>query len=141
LPPGTSKFNKIEHRLWAQVTSNWRDQPLTSCEVIVNLIGATTTRTGLSVHAELDEGTYPRGIKVTDSEMAAIRPRFDLTSSTVTGIARCARPGRDDNKVTTPLLFLGGCLRLARRSWGSWFAAGLESVRTPTVRHLSNWMK
>jgi hypothetical protein len=76
-PPGTSKFNKIEHRLWAQVTSNWRSQPLTSREVMVNLIGATTTRTGLSVHAELDEGTYPRGIKVTDSEMAAIRPRFE----------------------------------------------------------------
>jgi len=76
-PPGTSKFNKIEHRLWAQVTSNWRSQPLTSREVVVNLIGATTTRTGLSVHAELDEGTYPKGIKVADSEMAAIRPRLD----------------------------------------------------------------
>ena len=76
-PPGTSKFNKIEHRLWAQVTSNWRGQPLTSREVIVNLIGATTTRTGLSVHAELDEGTYPRGVKITDSEMAAIGPRLE----------------------------------------------------------------
>jgi hypothetical protein len=76
-PPGTSKFNKIEHRLWAQVTSNWRGQPLTSREVVVNLIGATTTRTGLSVHAELDEGTYPKGIKVTDSEMAAIGPHLE----------------------------------------------------------------
>lgn len=77
-PPGTSKFNKIEHRLWAQVTSNWRGQPLTSREVVVNLIGATTTtRTGLSVHAELDEGTCPKGIKVTDSEMAAIGPHLE----------------------------------------------------------------
>jgi hypothetical protein len=76
-PPGTSKWNKIEHRLWSQVTSNWRGQPLTSREVIVNLIGATTTRTGLSVHAELDEGSYPSGIKVPDEELAAIRPRLE----------------------------------------------------------------
>jgi len=76
-PPGTSKFNKIEHRLWSQVTSNWRGQPLTSREVVVNLIGATTTRTGLRVHAELDEGSYPSGIKVTDEEMAALRPRLE----------------------------------------------------------------
>ncbi|MHB1555505.1 MAG: ISAzo13 family transposase [Acidimicrobiales bacterium] len=76
-PPGTSKFNKIEHRLWAQVTSNWRGQPLISREVVVNLIGATTTRTGLSVHAELDEGTYPKGIKVSDSQMAAIGPQLE----------------------------------------------------------------
>ncbi len=76
-PPGTSKFNKIEHRLWSQVTSNWRGQPLTSREVVVNLIGATTTRTGLTVHAELDEGTYPSGIKISDDELAAISPRLE----------------------------------------------------------------
>ena len=75
-PPGTSKFNKIEHRLWSQVTSNWRGQPLTSREVVVNLIGATTTRTGLSVHAELDDRVYPAGIKVPPQDMAAIRPRL-----------------------------------------------------------------
>jgi Rhodopirellula transposase DDE domain len=72
-PPGTSKWNKIEHRLWSQVTSNWRGQPLTSRQVAVDLIGATTTRTGLTVHAELDEGSYPSGIKVADEEMASIR--------------------------------------------------------------------
>lgn len=72
-PPGTSKFNKIEHRLWSQVTSNWRGQPLTSREVVVSLIGATTTRTGLSVHAELDEASYPAGIKVSDDQMADVR--------------------------------------------------------------------
>ena len=76
-PPGTSKFNKIEHRLWSQVTSNWRGQPLTSREVIVSLIGATTTRTGLSVHAELDQASYPNGVKVSDTEMAAVRQRLE----------------------------------------------------------------
>lgn len=75
-PPGTSKWNKIEHRLWSQVTSNWRGQPLTSREVAVNLIGATSTSTGLTVHAELDEGTYPSGIRVTDQEMRALRPQL-----------------------------------------------------------------
>lgn len=69
--------NKIEHRLWSQVTSNWRGQPLISRAAIVNLIGATTTRTGLSMHAELDDRTYPRGIKISDEEMAAIRPRLE----------------------------------------------------------------
>ena len=72
-PPGTSKFNKIEHRLWSQVTSNWRGQPLTSREVVVSLIGATTTRTGLSVHAELDEASYPSGVKVSNEVMADVR--------------------------------------------------------------------
>ena len=76
-PPGTSKFNKIEHRLWSQVTSNWRGQPLTSREVVVNLIGATTTRTGLSVHAELDDRAYPAGIKVPAQDLAAIEPRLE----------------------------------------------------------------
>jgi hypothetical protein len=73
-PPGTSKWNKIEHRLFAMITSNWRGQPLASHEVVVNLIGATTSRTGLRVHAELDGGTYPKGVKVPDRTMTAIRP-------------------------------------------------------------------
>ena len=68
---------KIEHRLWSQVTSNWRGQPLTSREVVVSLIGATTTRTGLSVHAELDQGTYPSGVKISDEQMAALRPQLE----------------------------------------------------------------
>lgn len=72
-PPGTSKWNKIEHRLWSQVTSNWRGRPLTSRQVVVELIGATTTRTGLTVHAQLDENSYPNGIKVPDEVMATIR--------------------------------------------------------------------
>ena len=68
-PPGTSKWNKIEHRLFSQISMNWRGQPLTSHEVIVNLIAGTTTRTGLTVTAELDETIYPKGIKITDREM------------------------------------------------------------------------
>lgn len=71
-PPGTSKWNKIEHRLFSFITQNWRGQPLVSHEVIVNLIAATTTETGLRVQAQLDTASYPPGRKVTDAEMAAL---------------------------------------------------------------------
>jgi hypothetical protein len=71
-PPGTSKWNKIEHRLFSHITMNWRGRPLTSHEVVVNSIAATTTRTGLTVHAELDPGSYPAGEKVSDAEMDAL---------------------------------------------------------------------
>lgn len=72
LPPGTSKWNRIEHRLFSHISMNWRGRPLTSHEVVVDLIGATTTRTGLKVHAELDRGSYPKGTKVTDDELNAV---------------------------------------------------------------------
>ena len=72
-PPGTSKWNKIEHRLFSHISMNWRGKPLISHEVIVNLIAATTTRKGLKVRAELDKTLYPKGIKVTDEEFDAIR--------------------------------------------------------------------
>jgi transposase len=72
LPPGTSKWNKIEHRLFAHISMNWRGRPLTSHEVVVELIGATTTKAGLTVHAERDAGTYPLQVKVSDQEIAAI---------------------------------------------------------------------
>jgi hypothetical protein len=71
-PPGTSKWNKIEHRLFSHITMNWRGRPLTSHEVIVNTIAATTTRTGLTVRAGLDPGSYPEGVKVSDEQMAAL---------------------------------------------------------------------
>jgi hypothetical protein len=64
LPPGTSKWNKIEHRLFSFIRQNWRGKPLVSYQVIVNLIAATTTRTGLRVRAEIDPGKYPKGVKV-----------------------------------------------------------------------------
>jgi transposase len=73
LPPGTSKWNKIEHRLFAHISLNWRGRPLVSHEVVVNLIGATTTRTGLWGRAELDQGAYPTKIKVSDEQLAAVR--------------------------------------------------------------------
>jgi transposase len=71
-PPGTSKWNRIEHRLFSHITMNWRGRPLTSHEVIVNTIAATTTRTGLTVRAELDPGSYDTGVKVSDEQMAGL---------------------------------------------------------------------
>jgi transposase len=71
-PPGTSKWNKIEHRLFSQISANWRGRPLASHEVVVELIGATRTRSGLRVQAELDAGRYPLGVKVSDRELAAV---------------------------------------------------------------------
>jgi hypothetical protein len=72
LPPGTSKWNKIEHRLFSFITQNWRARPLVSYQTIVQLIAATTTDTGLKVQCEIDTNTYPAGIKVTDAEMDSI---------------------------------------------------------------------
>jgi hypothetical protein len=72
LPPGTSKWNKIEHRLFSFISQNWRAKPLVSYRVIVELISATTTKTGLTVRCQLDTGQYPSGIVVSDAEMAAL---------------------------------------------------------------------
>lgn len=72
LPPGTSKWNKIEHRLFSHITMNWRGRPLVSHEVIVESIAATTTRTGLKIQAGLDRSMYPKSLKVTDEELAEI---------------------------------------------------------------------
>lgn len=72
LPPGTSKWNKIEHRLFSFISLNWRGKPLTSHEVILQLIAGTTNRKGLSVHAELDTKTYPLGTKISDKELAGL---------------------------------------------------------------------
>lgn len=77
LPPGTSKWNKIEHRLFSFITQNWRGKPLVTHQVIVNLIGATTTKTGLKVKCGIDETIYPKGRKVTDAELAAVNIRRD----------------------------------------------------------------
>jgi transposase len=77
LPPGTSKWNKIEHRLFSYISQNWRGKPLISYEVIVNLIAGTTTQTGLLVHSELDTSQYPAGLKVSDKEIAAVALRPD----------------------------------------------------------------
>jgi Rhodopirellula transposase DDE domain len=101
LPPGTSKWNKIEHRLFSFISQNWRAKPLVSYRVIVELISATTTKTGLTVRCELDTGQYPSGIVVSDAEMAALNT--NVPGSTASGttpshqvlIAQTARLFRD----------------------------------------------
>ena len=76
-PPGTSKWNKIEHRMFCHITQNWRGRPLTSRLAIVELIAATTTKTGLTVRCELDTNAYSKGIKVSDAEMANLNIKGD----------------------------------------------------------------
>ena len=76
-PPGTSKWNKIEHRMFCHITENWRGRPLVSHEVVVNLIGATTTKGGLAIRSELDEGHYPTGRHVSDEQMDTLSIKRD----------------------------------------------------------------
>ena len=73
LPPGTSKWNKIEHQLFSFISQNWRGKPLLDRATVVNLIASTTTTTGLKVHAYLDTNEYPAKIKVSDEEMASVK--------------------------------------------------------------------
>ena len=116
LPPtaGTSKWNRIEHRMFCHITMNWRGRPLTSHEVIVESIAATTTRTGLSVHAELDTGHYPTGVEVSDTAMNALPiTRHDFhgdwnytlhpMNDQVPGLRDAPRP-ESDGPVSTGLL-------------------------------------
>ena len=77
LPPGTSKWNKIEHRLFSFISQNWRGKPLVSHQVIVDLIAATTTKMGLKVRAEIDSNHYPSGVKVSDQQFAALNIERD----------------------------------------------------------------
>lgn len=77
LPPGTSKWNRIEHRLFSYITMNWRGKPLVSLETIINLIGATTTSTGLEVYTRLDQGIYPAKIKISDAELKTVNLHRD----------------------------------------------------------------
>jgi len=72
LPPGTSKWNRIEHKLFSFISMNWRAEPLVSYRVIVSLIGATTTKTGLTVRCELDDAKYPKGIAISDQQIEAL---------------------------------------------------------------------
>ncbi len=71
-PPGTSKWNKVEHRMFSFVSLNWRGKPLESLEVIINLISATTTNTGLKVYAQLDDRVYEKGVEVSDEQLDAV---------------------------------------------------------------------
>ena len=84
-PPGTSKWNKIEHRMFSFVSLNWCGKPLESLEVIINLISATTTSTGLKVYARLDDRVYEKGVEVTDEQLAAVnitRDAFHASGTT-----------------------------------------------------------
>ena len=76
-PPGTSKWNKIEHRMFCHITQNWRATPLTSRLAVVELIANTTTKAGLTIRCELDTNTYPKGIKVSEEQMAALNLKGD----------------------------------------------------------------
>jgi len=76
-PPGTSKWNKIEHRMFCHITQNWRGKPLVSHEAMVSLIGGTTTRKGLKIEAQLDENQYETGIKISDKELAGLNLERD----------------------------------------------------------------
>ena len=76
-PPGTSKWNKIEHRMFCHITQNWRGRPLTDHATIIDLIAATTTTTGLKVEAVLDTMVYEKGIKIRDAEMKRLKIRGD----------------------------------------------------------------
>ena len=76
-PPGTSKWNKIEHRLFCHITQTWRGKPLTCRETVVELIASTTTTGGLTVQCELDTRDYPKGLKVSDAELAALNIKGD----------------------------------------------------------------
>ena len=93
LPPGTSKWNKIEHRLFSHISMNWRGRPLTSHEVIVETIAATTTNTGLTVRAELDQATYPTGVKIPDAQMKALENQRILTRHDFHGEWNYRAPG------------------------------------------------
>jgi len=100
LPPGTSKWNKIEHRLFSFITMNWKAQPLISYRVIVDLISATTTKTGLTVRCELDRNAYPKGIVVSDREIAeinitrdAFHGEWNYTISPIRKSVRAVIPG------------------------------------------------
>jgi hypothetical protein len=95
LPPGTSKWNKIEHRLFSYISRNWRAKPLVSYRTIVELIGATTTKTGLAVRCELDHRAYPRGISVSDADMDALNIHRDPFHGEWNYTIKPQKPGND----------------------------------------------
>ena len=90
-PPGTSKWNKIEHRMFCHITENWRGRPLVSREVVVNLIGHTTTQSGLAIRSELDENSYPTGQPVTAEQMESLSLKRDSFTGTGTTVLRRER--------------------------------------------------
>jgi len=96
-PPGTSKWNKIEHRMFCHITQTWRGKPLVNRVAVVDLIAATTTKTGLTVQCELDEKSYAKGIKVTDAEMATLNIESDPWHPEWNYTIKPRPPGRSGN--------------------------------------------
>jgi hypothetical protein len=137
LPPGTSRWNRIEHRLCSAISMNWRGRPLVSHEVIVELIGATTTRTGLRVRAELDRGRYPLGVKVGDAELAAVPlARHQFHGEWNYTIQPAAEPAHLENVAVDPSSS-GCCARTGR-----WLRSPARHRRrgdTASIRPTSRW--
>jgi hypothetical protein len=106
LPPGTSKWNKIEHRMFCHITRNWRGRPLESLEVVVNLIASTTTTKGLRVRAALDTDEYPTGIKIDDATMASLRL---IPNTMATGTTRSLRAKRIESTSSLASTRREGC--------------------------------
>ncbi len=92
-PPGTSKWDRIEHRMFSFITINWRGRPLESLRTVIELISATTTSTGLTIHADHDPATYTKGIKITDTERAAVPTTPRLARRMELHHQRATRPG------------------------------------------------
>ena len=120
-PPGTSKWNKIEHRLFSSISKNWRGKPLVSHEVIISLIAATTTSAGLQVFARLDQASYPKGIKVTNQQLATVQlegaafhPEWNYTTRLSWFQAVAAADG-DWGCASFGLVVIGGAC--AQNSW------------------------
>ncbi len=103
--PGTSKWNKVEHRLFSHITMDWRGRPLSSHEVVVNTIAATTTHTGLTVKAMLDENTYPTGLRITDAQMRQLLFRHITRHQSHRDWNYDVRPAADDDHeaLATPI--------------------------------------
>ena len=128
-PPGTSKWNKIEHRLFSHITHNWRARPLTSHEVVVNTIAATTTRTGLRVHAELDTATYPLGVAISDEQMADLPLRRHTWHGDWNYTLDPHQPPTPPN--TPAASTAASTASPARRGTSSWAAPALTGISTP----------
>ena len=130
-PPGTSKWNKIEHRLFSYVSLNWRGRPLESLQVIIDLIGSTTTSTGLKVYARLDPREYEKGIKVTDAELAEvniIRDEFHPDwNYTIHPTQNCLSALLDRYLAPHPSACSAACMESASSSEMSWRSRRLFS--------------
>ena len=134
-PPGTSKWNKVEHRLFCHITANWRGTPLTTYETIVDRIGNTRTEAGLQVQAELDTGEYPTGVMVTKSEMDALALVPEEFTATGTTSSSLDEVGNSIVESTTGAVAVGGGGSCSRRLSPSAGASLLAVTPFPVAAH------